>query len=88
MQLSAISQIDGNPSMVVDYYPVKVSLDADVSPDYMLKIVSFKGTDTMSKKVISKKDFTRECEERINMGYQVTDFHTLPQLANPMWGAC
>ncbi len=88
MQLSAISQIDGKPSMVVDYYPVKVSLDADVSPDYMLKIVSFKGTDRMSKKVISKKDFTRECEDRINMGYQVTDFHTLPQLANPMWGAC
>lgn len=88
MQLSAISQIDGKPSMVVDYYPVKVSLDADVSPNYMLKIVKFQGVDTVSKKVISKKEFTRECEERINMGYQVTDFHTLPQLANPMWGAC
>jgi len=88
MQLSAISQIDGKPSMVVDYYPVKVSLDADVSPDYMLKIVKFQGVDTMSKKVISKKEFNRECDERIGMGYEVTDFHTLPQLANPMWGAC
>jgi hypothetical protein len=42
----------------------------------------------MSKKVITKKEFIRECDERIGMGYQVTDFNTLPQLANPMWGAC
>jgi hypothetical protein len=88
MQLSAISKIDGKPSMVVDYYPVKVGINADVSPNYMLKIVKFQGVDTMSKKVITKKEFNCECEERIGMGYQVTDFHTMPQLANPMWGAC
>jgi hypothetical protein len=88
MQLSALSKIDGKPSMVVDYYPVKVSLNADVSPNYMLKVVSFKGVDTMSKKVISKREFERECEERVGMGYEVTGFNTIPQLANPMWGAC
>jgi hypothetical protein len=88
MQLSAISQIDGKPSMVVDYYPIKISSDADISPNYMLKILSFKGVETMSKKVITKREFIRECDERIGMGYKVTDFNTLPQLANPMWGAC
>ena len=87
MQLSTFSQIDGKPSMIVDYYPIKVSADADVSPNYMLKILSFQGTETMSKKVITKKQFEQECEERIGMGYEVTQFHTLPQIANPMWGA-
>lgn len=88
MQLSAISKIDGKPSMVVDYYPIKVAINAEVSPGYMLKVLSFKGIETMSKKIITKKEFDRECEERIGMGYEVTGFNTLPQLANPMWGAC
>jgi hypothetical protein len=88
MQLSAISQIDGKPSMVVDYYPVKVAITEPASPNYMLKVLSFRGVDTMSKKVITKREFERECDERIGMGYQVTDFHTDAQLANPMWGAC
>jgi len=73
-------------TMVVDYYPIKLPF-GDISPSYMLKIVSFKGVDVMSKKVITKRDFSFECEERIGMGYDVTEFHTIPQLANPMCGA-
>ena len=87
MQLSAISEIDGKPSMVVDYYPVKLPF-GDISSRHMLKGVSFRGVDTMSKKFITKREFEREMDERIGMGYQVTDFHTIPQLGNPMSGAC
>jgi hypothetical protein len=82
MQLSAISQIDGKPSMVVDYYPVKLS------DDHMYKVVKFRGVDTMSYKTITKRDFEREVEERINYGYQVTGFNTEVKNVNPMAGAC
>ena len=82
MQLSAISKIDGKPSMTVDYYPVKLS------DGHMFKILKFQGVDTMSYKCITKKDFERECEERIGMGYQVTGFNTEAKNVNPMMGAC
>jgi hypothetical protein len=82
MQLSAISQIDGKPSMVVDYYPVKLS------ERHMYKVVKFRGVDTMSYKTITKSDFEREVEERINHGYQVTGFNTEVKNVNPMAGAC
>lgn len=82
MQLSAISQIDGKPSMVVDYYPVKLS------ERHMYKVVKFRGVETMSYKTITKRDFEREVEERINYGYQVTGFNTEAKNVNPMAGAC
>ena len=82
MQLSAISKIDGKPSMVVDYYPVKLS------DRHMYKIVKFQGVETMSYKTITKRDFEREVEERINHGYKVTGFNTEAKNVNPMAGAC
>ena len=82
MQLSAISQIDGQPSMVVDYFPVKNSTK------FMFKVLKFQGVDTMSTKCITKRDFDREVDERIGMGWEVTGFNTEIKNVNPMAGAC
>jgi hypothetical protein len=82
MQLSAFSQIDGQPSMTVDYYPVKDSTQ------FLFKVLKFRGVDTMSTKCITKKDFERECAERIGLGWEVTDFNTEVKNVNPMNGAC
>jgi len=82
MQLSCISKIDGKPSMVVDYFPVKDS------SKFMFKVLKFQGVDTMSQKCITKRDFDRECEERIGMGWEVTGFNTEVRNVNPMNGAC
>jgi hypothetical protein len=81
MQLSTFSKIDCQPSMTVDYFPVKDSTE------FMFKVLKFQGVDTMSTKCITKRDFERECEERIGMGYEVTDFNTEAVNVNPMAGA-
>lgn len=81
MQLSAISKIDGKPSMVVDYYPVKLS------DRHMFKVLKFQGVDTMSYKCITKKEFQREMDERIGLGWEVTGFNTEVKNVNPMAGA-
>lgn len=82
MQLSTTSQIDGNPSMVVDYYPVKLS------NRHMFKVLKFRGVDAMSYKCITKRDFEREMDERIGLGWVVTGFNTEVKNVNPMMGAC
>jgi hypothetical protein len=82
MQLSAISQIDGKPSMTVDYYPIKDSTQ------FMFKVLKFRGVDTMSTKCITIHDFESEMEERIGMGWEVTNFNTEVKNVNPMNGAC
>ena len=87
MQLSTFSKIDGKPSMVVDFYPIQLD-DGNISTRHMLKVLKFQGVDTMSTKCITKRDFERECDERIGMGWEVTNFNTTAQGYNPMWGAC
>jgi hypothetical protein len=82
MQLSAISQIDGQPSMTVDYFPVKDSTQ------FMFKVLKFRGVDVMSYKCITMRDFNREMAERIGMGWEVTNFNTEVKNVNPMAGAC
>lgn len=82
MQLSCISKIDGKPSMTVDYYPIKDSTQ------FMFKVLKFQGVDTMSYKCITMHDFEREMEERIGMGWEVTNFNTEVKNVNPMNGAC
>lgn len=69
-------------TMVVDYFPI---VD---STQFMYKVLKFQGVDTMSTKCISKRDFERECEERIGLGYEVTGFNTEAVKVNPMAGAC
>jgi RIO-like serine/threonine protein kinase len=82
MQLTTTSKVDGKPSMVVDYYPI------EGSTQFIYKVLKFQGVDTMSTKCITKRDFVRECEERIGMGYEVTGFNTEAVKVNPMAGAC
>jgi len=78
MQLTAKG---GN--MVVDFYPIKNSTK------FMLKVVKFKGIATVSTKCITKRDFEREVDSRINgYDYDVTGFNTEVKNVNPMSGAC
>jgi len=69
-------------SMVVDFYPI------EDSTQYIYKIVRFQGVDTVSSKCINKSDFEYEVNNRISLGYEVTDFNTEPVKVNPMNGAC
>ena len=48
----------------------------------MLKVVTFMGG-TQSKSYINKKDAKTEIQSRVyNYNYEVTEFHTTPQLFN------
>ena len=70
-------------TMVVGFYPI-----ADCS-DYTLKVLSWKGVDTISQKCISKKDAQREISERLYIDYVITgDNIDHVQEYNPMQGAC
>jgi hypothetical protein len=82
MQLSTFSKIDGKPSMTVDYFPIHGT------SKFMCKVLKFQGVDTMSTKCITIRDFEREMEERIGMGWEVTGFNTEYSNVNPMAGAC
>jgi len=66
----------------VDYFPVAGDTQ------FIYKVLKFKGVDVMSTKCITKRDFERECDERIGLGYEVTGFNTQPANVNPMNGAC
>lgn len=69
-------------TMIVDFYPVKDSTQ------FMYKVLKFQGANTMSTKCITKRDFEREVDERIALGYEVTGFNTEEVYVNPMIGAC
>ena len=69
-------------TMLVGFYPI-----ADCS-NYTLKVLSWKGVDTISQKCISKKDAIREINERLAMDYLITgDNIGLVQEYNIMQGA-
>jgi hypothetical protein len=65
-------------TMVVDYYPCKME-DGTVSPNFLVKVVRFRGIETMSTKIITRKQFVNECNERVGIGYRVVDFNTVPR---------
>ena len=68
--------------MLVGFYPI-----ADCS-NYTLKVLSWKGIDTISQKCITKKDAIREINERIALDYVITgDNIDLIQDYNFMQGA-
>jgi hypothetical protein len=70
-------------TMVVGFYPIQDC------PDYTLKVLSWKGVDTISQKCISKKDAQREISERLYIDYVITgDNSGHPQEYNIMQGAC
>ena len=72
---------------VVDYYPVKF-VDGTILTEWFLRVVSFDGIETTSKKFLRKNDMFDEVNERIVHGYEVTDFNLSPQIGNPIAGAC
>jgi hypothetical protein len=72
---------DGN--MVVDFYPIKTPF-GDVSQEWCLKTLTFMGK-SQSKKFLNRVEMHLEIQEYLNhtIPYEVVDFNTIPQLANP-----
>jgi len=70
-------------TMLVGFYPIASS------SNHTLKILSWKGIDTISQKCITKKDAQREIGERLALEYVITgDNINLVQEYNTMQGAC
>jgi hypothetical protein len=70
-------------SMVVDFYPIKTPM-GDVSKEWFLKTLTFQG-ETQSKKFVNRIEMSLEVENYLNhsIPYEVVEFNTIPQLANP-----
>ena len=69
-------------TMIVGFYPI------ESSSNHTLKVLSWKGVDTISQKCLTKKDAQREIGERLAMDYLITgDNITLVQEYNIMGGA-
>lgn len=72
---------DGN--MVVDFYPIKTPM-GNVSEEWFLKTLTFMGQ-TQSKKFLSRIEMKLQLDDYLEreVPYEVMDFNTIPQLANP-----
>jgi len=70
-------------SMVVDFYPIK-DMTGEVSKEWFLKTLNFMGK-SQSKKFLNRIEMNLEIKEYLNhtIPYEVVDFNTIPQLANP-----
>ena len=70
-------------SMVVDFYPIKTPM-GNVSKEWFLKTLTFQG-ETQSKKFVNRIEMNLEVENYLNhsIPYEVIEFNTIPQLANP-----
>ena len=70
-------------TMIVGFYPIE-----DAS-NYTLKVLSWKGVDTISQKCLTKQDAIREINDRLALEYVITgDNVNLVQEYNVMAGAC
>lgn len=69
--------------MVVDFYPIKTPM-GNVSKEWFLKTLTFQG-ETQSKKFVNRIEMSLEVENYLNhsIPYEVVEFNTIPQLANP-----
>ncbi len=75
-------------TMIASFYPVKTPF-GDVSETWTLKVLEWKGIDTISKKFINKVEKKVQLREYESFGYVVIkDNSNLPQIGNPMAGAC
>jgi alpha-galactosidase len=75
-------------TMVVSFYPVKTPF-GDVSQTWTLKVLEWQGIETISKKFINKVEKKVQLREYASYEYVVTkDNSNLPQIGNPMAGAC
>ena len=68
-------------SMMVDFYPIKTPM-GNVCEEWFLKVLTFQG-ETQSKKFVNRIEMNLEVDGYIDHQYQVVDFNTIPQLANP-----
>ena len=71
-------------SMVVDFYPIKTPM-GNVSKEWFLKTLTFQGK-AQSKTFLNRIEMNLEVIEYLNnvpIPYEVVDFNTIPQLANP-----
>ena len=69
-------------TMLVGFYPIE-----DCS-NYTLKVLSWKGVDTISRKCLTKEDAQREIDDRLALEYVITgDNINLVQEYNFMAGA-
>jgi hypothetical protein len=71
-------------SMMVDFYPIKTPM-GNVSEVWVLKTMTFEGK-TLSKTFLNRIEMRLEVDEYLNndsIPYEVVDFNTTPQLANP-----
>jgi len=68
---------------VVDFYPTK-TLTGNVSQEWFLKTLTFMGK-SQSKKFLNRIEMNLEIQEYLNhsIPYEVIEFNTIPQLANP-----
>ena len=74
--------------MIVDFYPVKTPY-GDISETWVLRAVTFAPRGQVSKKFLNKVEMLLDIRERMAYGYaQTGDNSNLPQLGNPMAGAC
>ena len=75
-------------NMIVDFYPVKTPY-GDISSTWVLRAVTFVPYGQVSKKFLNKVEMLMDIRERMAYGYNQTgDNSNLPQLGNPMAGAC
>ena len=68
-------------SMVVDFYPIETPLGI-VSAEWFLKVLSFQG-ETQSKDFVNRVEMNIQVDGYLDHQYEVVDFNTIPQLANP-----
>jgi hypothetical protein len=68
-------------SMMVDFYPIQTPM-GNVSNEWFLKVLTFQG-ETQSKTFLNRVEMGLEVDGYIDHQYQVVDFNTIPQLANP-----
>ena len=73
---------------IVSFYPVKTPF-GDISETWTFKVLEWKGIKTISKKFINKVEHKVQLKEYESLDYVVIkDNSNLPQLGNPMAGAC
>lgn len=74
-------------TMIVSFYPVKTPF-GDVSETWTLKVLEWKGIETISKKFINKVEKKLQLREYAGFDYvMIKDNTELPQLGNPFYGA-
>jgi len=73
--------------MLVGFYPVQTPF-GDISAEWCVQILSWKGVDQISKKYLNRVEKLIAIRDRLNHDYVVTGDNTnSPQQGNPFYGA-